>query len=556
MEVVFPKPRSVSNTREEHMTTYLRQTRPKYEPIELVVDRPKILPSISKVIADIPATSQITSMKPTTYTTAEENLTKFDRNMTQRTFHEEYDEMEVDFETPLVRDSSTTLIANIQPRLELKSVQPTNQQMTKTKIEESTSTYTMERERYPKEEILELRLRKPYIEDSSSVVLANIQPELGVQGQLKPSLYITQSLEESNSMILMDFNRVQQTTPFELIIPRFDVESSTSTVLAHVSPAPAGSRTKVDISNLEKSTSTVLFEQTTRSNREVEMILPKPKQIDRTTSTMIADVEAKYETKNIRPSEYQPEMSTSTVLFDQTIQNIFPQPVELRLKQPTIDDSSTTLFANIKPTLDTQRTRILGYPNQPLQPSSSEILFDTKSQQDQLSEVEVIFPRPLIQESTSVMLANVHPTLDTSQIHVVRSSSFQSPIKSSSQMIVEHDKLDETIVESYLHRQSSSHTVVTESTDTYRENNEMSVLGTSHQQLQPYGSPTIHADLNKPLELVFNVDEGSTSTMSQQYRRGHNSRILGNAPFGRDNNPTTVTGNSFIVDHNRDINNI
>ncbi|CAF0838305.1 unnamed protein product, partial [Adineta ricciae] len=481
MEVVFPKQHSSLNTKEvEHSTTYLRKARPKYEPVELVVDRPRVLPSVSKVIADIPATSQITSMKSTA----------FDTNVTERNFHERYDEMEDVYERPLLRDSSTTVLANIQPSLELKSIQPTRQQTKTTRTEESTSTYTMERDRYPNEEILELRLRKPYIEDSSSTVLASIQPELGICGLLKPSPYVPQTLEESSSMTLMDFNTSQQTAPYELIIPRFDVESSTSTVLAQVAPAPAGSRTKFDVSKLEKSTSSVTFEQTTRSEQEVEMIMPKPKQIDTSTSTMLADVHGKYETKQVRSSEFQPEMSTSSVLFDQTTRSVHPQSIELHLRQP----------------------------------SSTQTQYETITEQYRQLEDEINYTRPLLQESTSAI-----------------PSSFQSPLKPSSQTIVEHDKLDETTIESHLHRQTSSHTLVTDSTDRHVENDEMYVLGSGHQQMQSYGSPTIHADLNKPLELVFNVDGGTTSTVSPQYRRGHNSRILSNSPLGRDNNSTVMT---------------
>ncbi|CAF1249473.1 unnamed protein product, partial [Adineta ricciae] len=481
MEVVFPKPHSSLNTKEvEHTTTYLRKARPKFEPVELVVDRPKVLPSVSKIIADIPATSQITSMKSTT----------FDTNVTERNFHERYDQMEDVYERPLLRDSSTTVLANIQPGLELKSIQPTRQQTKTTRTEESTSTYTMERDRYPNEEILELRLRKPYIEDSSSTVLASVQPELGIWGLLKPSPYVPQTLEESSSMTLMDFNTSQQTAPYELIIPRFDVESSTSTVLAQVAPAPAGSRTKVDVSKLEKSTSSVTFEQTTRSEQEVEMIMPKPKRIDTSTSTMLADVHGKYETKQVRPSEFQPGMSTSSVLFDQTTRSVLPQSIELHLRQP----------------------------------SSTQTQYETITEQYRQLEDEINYTRPLLQESTSVI-----------------PSSFQSPLKPSSQTIVEHDKLDETIVESHIHRQTSSHATVTDTTDRHVENDEMYVLGSGHQQMQSYGSPAIHADLNKPLELVFNVDGGTTTTVSPQYRRGHNSRILSNSPLGRDNNSTVMT---------------
>ncbi|CAF4405961.1 unnamed protein product, partial [Adineta steineri] len=176
----------------------------------------------------------------------------------------------------------------------------------------------------------------------------------------KHTPYIPQPIEESSSALLMELNTEQYRTPFELIIPRLDVESSSSTVLAQVSPALAGLRAKIDVPQLEKSTSTVLFEQTTRSDKEIELIMPKPKQIETSTTTMIADVQAKLETKNIRPSEIQPERSTSTVYFDETVQHVRPQPVELRMKQPIIGDSSTTLLANVKPTIDTQQIQIFG----------------------------------------------------------------------------------------------------------------------------------------------------------------------------------------------------
>ncbi|CAF1082065.1 unnamed protein product, partial [Adineta steineri] len=523
----------------EHSTTYFKQARAKYEPIELVVDRPKILPSISKLIADIHAPTQITSIKPTKYTLTEDSSTKIDMDVTKDRFHEQYDEMELVFERPLVRDSSTTLLANIQSGLELKSIQPTTQQTIKTDIQKSSSTLTMQRgEQQSDEELLELRLRKPYIQDSSSIVLANIQPELGIQGQLKHTPYIPQPIEESSSALLMELNTEQYRTPFELIIPRLDVESSSSTVLAQVSPALAGLRAKIDVPQLEKSTSTVLFEQTTRSDKEIELIMPKPKQIETSTTTMIADVQAKLETKNIRPSEIQPERSTSTVYFDETVQHVRPQPVELRMKQPIIGDSSTTLLANVKPTIDTQQIQIFGNQNQTLENSSSAILFDTKNEQIQPSEIELRIPRPHIQESTSVMLANIRPTLDTSHTHLVIPSSLQSPIKSSSELIIEQDNIDETTVESYLHRQTNSNTVLTELEDTRIENDEMYILGTNNQlQQQQYGSSMIHADLNKPLELIFNVDEGNTSAISSQYKRGHNSRILANTSAGTTSNP-------------------
>jgi len=513
----------------EHSTTYLKQTQAKYQPIDLVVDRPKQLPSVSKLIADFPASTQITSIRPTKFILPEESSFRLDTQLNR----EQFNEMELVLEKPLVRDSSTTLIANIQPGLELKSIQPTQQTVTK----ESSSTFTMQREQQSEEEeLLELRIRRPYIKDSSSILLADVQSELSVQGQLKPSPYKPQSIEESSTALMIDLQRAQEIKPFELIIPRIDVESSTSTVLAQVSPAMAGLRAKIDIPKVEKSTSSFLLEQTKRSDKEIEVIMPKPKHMETSTSTMIADVQAKLETKNIRPSEIQPEISTSTLYFEETIHDIIPQPVELRMKQPTIADSSTTLFANVKATLDTQQVQILGNSYRPLEHSSSSILFENQTKEIQPAEVELILPRPLKQESTSVMLANIRPTLDTSQTHVVTPSPFQSPIKPSSQFILEQEKIETTSGELNLHRQPSSHIPTADFSDMY-------VLGTGNQQ-QPYGSPTIHADLNKPLELIFNVDEGNRPLISQ---RDYNSRLLTNTLGGIDSTSTLITGNVFVI---------
>ena len=66
------------------------------------------------------------------------------------------------------------------------------------------------------------------------------------------------------------------------------------------------------------------------------------------------------------------------------------------------------------------------------------------------------------------------------------------------------------------------------------KNKEMYILGTGNQYEQQYGSSTIHADLNKPVELIFNVDEDNTSSMSQQYRRMLTS--------GADSSSTLITG--------------
>ncbi len=214
------------------------------------------------------------------------------------------------------------------------------------------------------------------------------------------------------------------------------------------------------------------------------------------------------------------------------------------MRQPVIADSSTTLLANVKATLDTQQIQRLGQPFQPFEQSSSAILLETKSEEIQPSEVELILPRPRIQESTSVLLADVRPTLDTSQTHVVIPPPFQPPVKSSSEIIFEKEETVETTpVELHLHRQSSSHTLLANLEDTRVKNKETYVLGTGYQQEQQYGSSTIHADLNKPIELVFNVDEGNASTISQQYRRDYNTRMLTNTSGGIDNSSTLITGN-------------
>jgi hypothetical protein len=78
--------------------------------------------------------------------------------------------------------------------------------------------------------------------------------------------------------------------------------------------------------------------------------------------------------------------------------------------------------------------------------------------------------------------------------------------------------------------------------DTHLKNKETYILGTNYPQEQQYGSPTIHADLNKPLELILNVDEGNTSEISQQYRRDYNTRMLTNTTGGIDSNSTMITG--------------
>ena len=528
----------------EHRTTYVKHARAKFEPVELVVDRPRQLPSVSKLIADIQAETEITSIKPSTIILPEDSSVQLDMQLGENNLYERFDEMEIVLERPLVQESSTTLLANIRPGLELKSIQPT--QSIRQTMEENTSTFTLQRERQTEEDLVELRMRKPHIQDSSTVLLADVQSELTLQGQLKPSPYIPQQIEESSSTILMDLTTSQQTAPFELIIPRFGVESSSSTIMAQIAPTIAGLRAKVDLPEVEKSTSTFLLEQKQRVDEEVELIMPKPRHIETSSSTMIADVQAKLEMKNIRPSEIPLETSTSTFYFEEGSEAPLPQPVEIRFKQPTIADSSTTLLANVKATLDTQHIQRLGQTSQPFEQSSSVITLETQKEDIQPSEVELILPRPRVQESTSVVLADVRPTLDTSQTHVVIPSPSQPPVKSSSEITFEEERFEATPVELHLHRQPSSHTLLANLEDTRINSKETYVLGTNYEIEQPYGSSVIHADLNQPLELVFNVDEGNNSAVSRQYRRDYNTRMLTNRTTGTDNSSTLITGKILL----------
>jgi len=512
----------------EHTTTYLKQTRPKYEPVELVVDRPRQLPSVSKLITDIPSETQVTSIKPSRLHLIEDSSVKLDFNLNENNLQEQYDEMEIVLEKPLVRDSSSTVLANIQSGLELKSFHPTT--TPRQTIEESSSTFTYQREQQTNDDILELRLRKPHIQDSTTTIVADVQSELNVQGPLKPTPYIQQTIDESTSTLTMDLNKPQQTKPFELIIPRIDQETSTNTILAQVEPTLAGLRAKLDVPSIEQSTSTFLLEQKKRFDEEVEIVMPKPKRFETSSTTMHADVDARLETKDIRPSQIQPEPSTSAFYFEETTNYVIPDAVELRMKQPTIGDSSTTLLANVKPTIDTQYVQRLGQIDQSLERSSSEIIYETRREQIQPSEVELILPRPRIQESTSVMLADIHSTLPP----------LQFPVKSSSDFIFEKDTLEKTPVDLRFQQQPSSHRLLSNLDETY-------VLGSTYQQDQTYGSPVIHADLNKPLELVFDVDGGNTSSVSQQYRRDY--RTLTNTTGGIDTNSTLLTGAHYFFSY-------
>ena len=539
----------------EHSTTYVRQARAKFEPIELVVDKPKIMPSVSTLIADIQGPAQITSIKPTTIVVPEDSSVKLDMELNRHHLQQQYDEMEIVLEKPVIRDSSTKLIANIEPGLEVKSFRPSGslQQQTTT-VEESSSSLTMQMQQ-EQEESLELRIRKPQIQESSSVLIANIQPALGIQGQLKASPYVPPPIEESSTALTMELNADQEIAPFELIIPRIGVESSTSTVVAQVAPAIGGLRARVEVPEVEKSTSKFVLEQRKRLDEEVELIMPKPKRIETSTSTMVADVEAKLETKEIRASQVQPEISTSTFYLDQNIENVIPQPVEIRMKQPIIGESSTTVLANVKATLDTQHIQVLGNQYQTAQDSSSAIIIDTLASQVQPSEVELILPRPQVRESSSVILADVRPTLDTSQTHVVIAPPIQSPVKSSSQLILQQDELENAPVELHLHRQPSSHTLLAKLDDARTRQKDMYVLGSLKTADQQYGyqardsSSTLYTDLNKPIELRYAADNRMNSTMTEEHRRDFSSRMTGKERMTvsggmgfTDNSSTLITG--------------
>ncbi|CAF0775682.1 unnamed protein product [Adineta steineri] len=411
----------------------------------------------------------------------------------------------------------------------------------------------MQMQQEQEEETLELRIRKPHIQESSSVLIANIQPELGIQGGLKASPYIPQPIEESSTALTMELNADQEIAPFELIIPRFGVESSTSTVVAQIAPTMAGIRAKVDVPHVEKSTSKFVLEQKKRFDEEVELIMPKPRRIETSTTTMLADVEAKLETKQIRPSQYQSETSTSTFYLDQTIPDVIPEPVEIRLRQPIIGESSTTLLANVKATLDTQQIKVLGNQYQPMQESSSALFIDTVSNQIQPSEVELILPRPHIQESTSVVFADVRPTLDTSQTHIVYPQPIQYPVKSSSQLILQQDEIEIAPVELHLHRQPSSHTLVAKLDDTRTRTKDMYVLGTGNtQEQQQYGyqtrdsSSTLYTDYNnRPVDTRYTSDNRRVSSMSEQQRREFHSKMTTSTSGGgvgvSDNSSTFIT---------------
>ena len=523
----------------EHTTTYLRQARAKYEPVELVVDRPTILPSVATVIADIQAPTRVTSIRPSKVVLPEDSSVQFDMEVNDTYRSERFDEMELVLERPIVRDSSTTLLANIQAGLELKSILPSQQPMRT--IEDSTSSFTMQyasgfdRQDDDEEEVVELRLRKPYIQDSSSVLLAEVQSDLRIQGPLKPSPYLARPIEESSTALTMELNSNPAVAPFELIIPRLERQPSSSTILAQVSPTLAGQRARVNIPEVERSTSSFFMEQQTRHDEEVELIMPKPRHIEKSSSTMMADVQARLETTDIRASQIHPEQSTTTFYFDEAVPHIVPQPVEMRLKQPIVADSSTTLFANVKPAFDTEQVQQLGHRSRSLETSSSALLIERQPERDHPSQVELILPRPHVQESTSVLLADVRATLDTSQRHLVIPPPLPISVKSTSEFILDQDILD----------------------DERPRHDEIYVLGSSHHQEQQYGyrvtegSPVVHVDMDKPVELVFNVGEGSlgSTSFNQQQRREYSSRMMNTNASTVDSSSTLYSGKHLVNGH-------
>ncbi|CAF0760989.1 unnamed protein product, partial [Didymodactylos carnosus] len=531
----------------EHSTTYVRRARAKFEPVDLVIDRPKIQPSVSKVIADIQGPAQVTHIRPTQIIQQEDSSVKLTMDLSKQ--EEQYDEMEVILEKPKIKDSSSKVLANIQSGLELKSIRSTGA-LDQLQTIESSSSLTMQVKREEEEEeTMELRIAKPRIQDSSSVLIANIQPELGVQGRL-----IASSLqqEDSSTAIVMDLARQQEHAPFDLIIPKFDVEKSSTTVVAQVAPTLAGMKTTINVPQPESSSS-LFLEQRSTPDEPVDLIFPKPK-IESSSTTVVADVYAKLETKSMRATEVIPETSTSTFYFDKNIQEV-PEAVEIRLKQPEIQDSSTTVLAHVKATLDTRHVQMLG-KHEKQEDSSTTFVLDTLKNKDEHEPVELILPRPRVQESTSIVLADIKPSLDTQLIIAPQ------PLvkKSTSQLILEDTTASEPEpVELILKRQHSSHTVVTKLDDARKKTKEMYVLGTA-PALQQSGyvresSSTLYADLNKPMQLILDVDENEAKKsrhMSYDERRQfdasreYSSRMLAESSSGgglmtTDNSSTFIT---------------
>jgi hypothetical protein len=146
------------------------------------------------------------------------------------------------------------------------------------------------------------------------------------------------------------------------------------------------------------------------------------------------------------------------------------------------------------------------------------------------------------------MFADVRATLDTSEKHLVLPPSLPLPVNSSSEMIIDQTTRDTAPVELHLHRQPSSHTVLATVDDARVKHRETYILGSNLSQDQQYGyqvtdgSPLLHVDVNKPVELVFNLDEGGSSIGSQQFRRDYNTRMLNSNTSGIDSSSTRITG--------------
>jgi saccharopine dehydrogenase-like NADP-dependent oxidoreductase len=92
--------------------------------------------------------------------------------------------------------------------------------------------------------------------------------------------------------------------------------------------------------------------------------------------------------------------------------------------------------------------------------------------------------------------------------------------------------------------------------DTRIKNKDMYVLGTGNTQEQQYAyqtrdsSSTLYTDLNKPVDLIRNIDNRKISSMSEQQRREFSSRMttkermtMNGAGGGvSENSSTLITG--------------
>lgn len=147
-----------------------------------------------------------------------------------------------------------------------------------------------------------------------------------------------QPIEESSTSLTVDLNQDLQRKPVELIIPHLDIESSTSTVIAQVSPMIAGLQTKIDVpSDFEKSSSNFT------------------KHIESSTSTIIADIDAKLETKDKHANEI--------------ISEEFIRP------HPQVQESTSIMLADVHSTLDTsQKHMTIPTPLQHPLDSSSQVI--------------------------------------------------------------------------------------------------------------------------------------------------------------------------------------